>query len=326
MVQTDQPVTVGDAAERRHHQLLVVGGDVALLVDGSQLVLAGCHLVVSGFGGDAQLEHLPLGVQHEGEHPLWDGAEVVVVELLALGRLGAHQGSTGGHQVGPGEVEVAVDQEVLLFGAGDGRHPRGVLDAEEAQHALGLHVECLLGTQHRGLLVERFAGPGHERRRDAQRVAVGVFEDVGRAGDVPGGVAAGLEGLPDAAAGKRRRIGLALDQRAAGEVGDRQPGAVGIEKAVVLLGAQTGEGVKDVGVVAGAVLGGPVLHRRGDDVGDRRVEADALVDGGLERLVDRLGQPALHDRFGEHVAAEQLGGCLDARSGMDRARTAGRGC
>ena len=110
-------VLLGDRLEGRHQQLLVVGGDVGALEHRRDLELAGRDLVVAGLGGDAELEELALGVHHEAEHPLGDGAEVVVVELLALGRLGAEEGAAGVEQVGAGEEEVAVDQEVLLLGA-----------------------------------------------------------------------------------------------------------------------------------------------------------------------------------------------------------------
>ena len=51
---------------------------------GADLELAGSDLVVAGLGRDAELEQLALGVEHERQHPLGDGPEVVVVELLAL--------------------------------------------------------------------------------------------------------------------------------------------------------------------------------------------------------------------------------------------------
>ena len=54
-----------------------------------------------GLGRDAELEELALAVHHVGQHPLGDGAEVVVVELLALGGLGAEQRAAGVEQVGP---------------------------------------------------------------------------------------------------------------------------------------------------------------------------------------------------------------------------------
>ena len=69
---------------------------------------------------NAQLEQLALDLEHEGQHALGNGAEIMVFELLALGRLGAEERAAGGEQVGTGEVEVAVDQEVFLLGAGRG--------------------------------------------------------------------------------------------------------------------------------------------------------------------------------------------------------------
>jgi hypothetical protein len=91
-------------------------GQVGLLEHRSDLELAGGDLVVAGLGRDAELEELALDIDHERQHSLGDGAEVVVVELLALRRWRAEQGAAGAHQVGAGEVEVAVDQEVLLLG------------------------------------------------------------------------------------------------------------------------------------------------------------------------------------------------------------------
>ena len=114
-------VLLGDRLEGRHQQLLVVGGDVGPLEHRGDLELAGRDLVVPGLGRDAELEQLALGVHHEAEHPLGDRAEVVVVELLALRRLGAEQGAARVDQVGTGQEEVPVDQEVLLLGAAE-RH------------------------------------------------------------------------------------------------------------------------------------------------------------------------------------------------------------
>ena len=115
--QADQAVAAGDAFHHLHHQLLVVGADVRVLEDRRDLVLVRRHLVVAGLDRDAELAHLQLGLQHAGEDPLGDRAEVVVVELVALGRLGAEQGAAGADQVGALEVVLLVDQEVLLLGA-----------------------------------------------------------------------------------------------------------------------------------------------------------------------------------------------------------------
>ena len=149
--------------------------------------------------------------------------------------------------------------------------------AEQLQNPLGLRVQGLHRSQQRRLLVQRLAGPRDERRRDAERRAVGVFQDVGRAGDVPGRVAAGLEGGADAARGEARGVGLALDQFLAGELGDGVAVAVGGEEAVVLLGGQAGQRIEDVGVVGGPLLDRPVLHGQGHGVGDGRIELFAVL-------------------------------------------------
>ena len=181
-----------------------------------------------------------------------------------------------------------------------------MLVPEQLQDPLGVDVQRLLGAQERRLLVEGVTGPGHEDGRDAQRVPVGVLEDVGGAGDVPAGVAPGLERLSEATVGEARRIRLTLHQGLAGELRDGGAVRVGLEEAVVLLGRQAGERVEDVGVVGGALLDGPVLHGRRNDVGDGGVERFGVVEGVQERLVDRLRQSRLHHRPTEHVLPELL--------------------
>ena len=305
--QARHAVLLGHALERDHDQLLVIVRQVGRLEHRGDFVLGRGHFVVARLHRDAQLEQLALDFQHEGQHALGNRAEVVIFELLALRRLRAEQRAAGRQQVGPREEEVAVDQEVFLLGTGRRRDERAVRLAEQLQHALGLLVERLHRTQQRRLLVERFAGPGDERRGNAQRRAVRVFQNVGRAGDVPDRVAAGFERGADAAGREARAVGLALDQLLAGELGHRAAVAIGREEAVVLFGGEAGEREEDVGVVRRALFDGPILHGRGDDVGNRRVELLARFDRLAKCLVDRLRQPVLHHRLVEDVAAEELG-------------------
>ena len=299
-------VLLGDRLEDGHQQLLMVGGDVAALEHRRDLELARRDLVVAGLGGDAELEQLTLGVHHEAEHALGDRTEVVVVELLALGRLGAEQGAAGVDQVGTGQEEVPVDQEVLLLGPAERHDLLQVVVTEQLQDALGVRAHRLLAAQQRRLVVQRLAGHRHEHRRDAQGVAVRVLQDVGRAGDVPAGVAAGLEGAAEAAGREAGGVGFALDQGLARELGERLAVADRLEEAVVLLGGQAGHRIEDVRVVRGPLRQRPVLHRRGDRVGDRRIELGALLDGRDHGLEHRLGQPQLHLGLGEDVRTEDL--------------------
>jgi len=149
---------------------------------------------VARLHGHAELEEFALGFQHAGKNTLGDDAEVLVFKLLALGRLGAEERAPAVHEVGARKEEVAVDEEVFLFGAGGGGDESGAGVAEQFQDALGLVVQGAHGAEHRRLLVQRLAGPGDERSGDAERGAIRVFQDVGGAGHVPGSVAARLEG------------------------------------------------------------------------------------------------------------------------------------
>ena len=196
-------------------------------------------------------------LHHVGEHALGDRPEVVVVELVALGRLGAEERAARGEQVGALEVVLLVDQEVLLLGADRREHALGLLVAEQPQRLdrrLGQRVHR---AQQRDLVVQRLARPRRERGRDAQQRAVGVLEDERRARRVPRGVAAGLEGRADAAGGERRRVGLALDELLAGELGDRGALAGRAVERVVLLGGRAGQRLEPVRVVGGALLQSP---------------------------------------------------------------------
>jgi hypothetical protein len=235
-------------------------------------------------------------------------SEVVVVEFLALGRLGTEEGAPGVQQVGTSEEEVAVDQEILLLRTAERDDVVEVLVPEELQDALGLFAHRLLGAQQRRLMVQRLAGHRDEDGGDAQRVAVGVLEHVGGARDIPAGVAASLERVAQAAVGEAGCVGLALHERLAREFGESRTIGLRFEEAVVLLGGQAGEGVEDVRVVGGALLERPVLHGRRHGIRHQRVEGLAALDGRDHGLVDRLRQALLHDRLVEDVLAVDLAG------------------
>ena len=124
--QAGHAVFLGHPLERDHHQLLMIGRQVGRLEDRRDFVLRRGHFVVPRLDRNAELEQLALGFQHEGQHALRNGAEVMIFELLALRRLGAEQRATGGEQVGPSKVEVPIDQEVFLLRAGGRGDERAV--------------------------------------------------------------------------------------------------------------------------------------------------------------------------------------------------------
>ena len=138
--------------------------------------------------------------------------------------------------------------------------------------------ERFLRAQERDLEVERLARVRHVRGRDRHRDAVGLDLEEDRAGDVPAGVAAGLEGRPQAARRERARVRLALEQVLAGELGDGLAVAGRGQERVVLLGGRAGHRHEPVGVVGRAVGQRPLLHAVGDRVDDRRIERLVALD------------------------------------------------
>ena len=279
---------LGDGLEGRHQQLLVVGRDVRALEHRRDLELAGRDLVVPGLGRDAQLEQLPLGVHHEAEDPLRDRTEVVVVELLALGRLDAEQGAAGVQQVGPGEEEVPVDQEVLLLGAAE-RHHSGRLVAEQLQHSFGVVGHRLLRRSN-GVLWSS-ASPVIETKT------------VGMRRVLPFGFSSTYAGLvtsqpvyPRASnvlrsppLGKLEASGSPWTSVLPANSASAETVADGLEEAVVLLCGEPGQRVEDVRVVGGALLQRPIFHGRRDGVGDGGIKGRSVLDGGDDRLKTDLG-------------------------------------
>ncbi len=231
----------------------------------------------------------------------------MVVELVALRRLGAEQRPPGGDQVGALEEVLLVDQEVLLLGPDRREDALCLLVLVEDVKCPDRRLrERVHRAQERDLRVQRLAGPRRERGRDAEQGAVRVLEDERGAGRVPGGVAAGLEGGADAAGGERRGVGLALDQLLAREAGDRAARAVGLEERIMLFRGHARKWLEDVRVVGRAALERPLLHRRRDLVGERGVERLAGVEGGLELLERVLGEDLLLDLLREDVLAERV--------------------
>ena len=129
--QADEPVAARHVLHHLHRELLVVAADVRVLEHRRHLVLRRRDLVVARLDRHAEPGELLLGLEHAGEHALGDRPEVVVVELVALRRLGAEQRAAGGDEVGALEVEALVDQEVLLLGPDRGEHARGLVVAEQ---------------------------------------------------------------------------------------------------------------------------------------------------------------------------------------------------
>ena len=87
-------------------------------------------LVVARLGRNSELEQFSFALEHEGEQPLGNGGEIIILELLSFRWRRSEQRSAGRQQVRPREKEMLVDQEILLLGAGVRDHRSRILVTE----------------------------------------------------------------------------------------------------------------------------------------------------------------------------------------------------
>ena len=120
-----------------HNKLVVIAGLVCIRVDRGKLMLAGCALVVLCFGENAQPPQLLIQILHEFGYPGTDGGEIVVVQLLSLGRGCAEKSSACQAQILPLGVQVLGQKEILLLSAHTGDDPVGFRVAKKPQNADG---------------------------------------------------------------------------------------------------------------------------------------------------------------------------------------------
>ena len=300
--QAHQPVPGGHLLHDLHGQLVVVGGDICSGIDGRQLVLGGSHLVVLRLGQNAQLPQLLVQILHERADALPDDAEILIVQLLPLGRGRAEQGAAAEDQILPLVEHLPIHQEILLLRANGGSDTLHVLVAEQVQHPQGLLVQRLHGAQQRRLFVQRFAAVGTEGRGDAQRLV--LDKGVGRG--IPGRVAASLKRGAQTAGGEAGRVRLALDQLLAGELHKHTAVRRGGDKAVVLLGGDAGQRLEPMGKMSRSMLDGPILHGLCHGVGHLTVQPAALVNGLFQRQIDVMGEPCLHHAVIKYQCAEDV--------------------
>ena len=115
VLQADQTVLGCDLLHQLHGQQVVVDGNVGGVEDGSQLMLAGSNFVVLGLGGNAQLPQLFVQFLHKLGDLGTNDTEVVLFQLLTLGRGGTEQGAAGEDQILTGLVILLLNKDCLLY-------------------------------------------------------------------------------------------------------------------------------------------------------------------------------------------------------------------
>lgn len=161
-------------------------------------MLGGGDLVVLRLGQHAQLPELLVQLAHERGNAGLDRTVVVVVQLLALGRLCAEQRPAAQLQIGAAVVHGGVDEEIFLLRADLRDNVLCLGVAEQPQDADARLVQLPHGAQQRRFLIQRLTAVGAEYGGDIQCFV--LHEGVGRG--IPSGVAPGLKGGAETAGGE----------------------------------------------------------------------------------------------------------------------------
>ena len=287
----DKTVAAGDLFHHLHGELIVVGGHVGGYKYGGQLVLGGSHLVMLGLCQHTQIPKLVVQILHElGDLGLYH-AEIVVVQLLALGGHGPVQSAASENEILALLKHGLVHKEVFLLGAGGGLDVIHVFVAEQPKYAHCLLVYGLHGAQQGRFAVQSLAAVGAEGCGYAQHAV--FYESVG--GGVPGGVAPGFKGGPQTAGGEGGSVRLTPYKVGSGKLHNNSAAAHGAYKAVVLFRGDAVERMEPVGEMSGAVFYGPVLHGVGDNIGYLWIQTLAVFDGGQELLIGLAREALTHN-------------------------------
>ena len=102
-------------AQNVHAQHLMVGGDIGVLIGWRNLILTRRDFVVARLHWNTKFKQARLGVGHETNHAIGNGAKVMVIQLMALGRGRANKRAASDDQIKALVKQLAVDQEIFLF-------------------------------------------------------------------------------------------------------------------------------------------------------------------------------------------------------------------
>ncbi len=156
-------------SERRHHEHIVIDGEIGFLEVRRHLELAGRDFVVTSRNRDSEFVQLELGFGNTSLDTFRDSAEVVVLELLAARRRSANQSAAAHHQVRAHPEVRAIDEEVFLLGSKrreDSLYSSITKQLEQLDGLLRQHIRASEQWSH---FIERFAVVADEYRGNAKR-------------------------------------------------------------------------------------------------------------------------------------------------------------
>ncbi len=105
----------GNSFHEFHDQQIVIDRHIRFFKNRRALVLAGRYFVMAGPDRDSKFERFRFEFSHEILYSHRDGAQVMIVHLLALDGLSAKDGPAKKQKVWSSIQEFLINQEVLLL-------------------------------------------------------------------------------------------------------------------------------------------------------------------------------------------------------------------
>ena len=302
--QPDEPVFVRFLPQDFHYKHVMIARKIQFLEQRCNLVLGRRHFVVTRLGGNAKPPERFLHIGHKRKNPMFDGTEIVVIQLLMLRRRRSEQSPSGLHKVGTRKVKVLVDQKIFLLDSErDFRHVFAGF-AETPDEPPDRFRQRLSGFQKRSLLIKRLARIGTECCRNTERGTVRVALDERGAGRIPGGITARFKRGAETAGGKTGSIRLADDQIFSGKRVNRLAVAVRFHECVVLFRGRSGQRLEPVGIMRGAFVERPAFHRICNIISHGSVQRRPFRKGFVKSLEHRFRKPFPHAFDSEHIRSE----------------------
>ena len=120
-----------------HGELVVVYSYVGCLINRSKLVLCRSHLIVFGFGGNAQFPQFFIQIMHISGYSRFQSTEIVILHFLTLGRLCTKQGSSGKNEIFSLLVQLFIYQEVFLLRTNGGVYTGNLSISQQVKYPGG---------------------------------------------------------------------------------------------------------------------------------------------------------------------------------------------
>ena len=235
-----------------HHQHIMVNCKISLFKDWSQLKLVGCNLIMACFARNSKFESLNLDIFHKLLHTCRDGAKVVVIHLLVLGRVVSHQRTPRHHKVWSCSKERLIHKEVFLFPTQIGN------DLLRVWIEILSHSRCCLINRMKRLLQWHFVVESLTRIRDEnggnhQCIANDEYWRCG----IPCRIASCLESRADSSRWKRTGVWFLLYEKFPFKLFHHSTLSIMFHKTIMFLSRTFGKRLKPMGVVSHTILYGP---------------------------------------------------------------------